>query len=223
MPSPPENRMNVVFCATLAERGVRGDPSARSELGSYLWTHWLQILRGCKSLGVYASSDDDVLDVATQLFEKIVMNDGQSLKLYERWQLEHPQQDFGDWMRIVVANAARDHVRRKLGARDGAQELPSRKRLLNEFGLAPSRVDDGFRPPYTEEQTVRQLLEFAQARLPVGHVAALSSWLSGADFDEIDQALGLAAGQGRRLLRAAIAVLRRQFHAEPSEKSDTDA
>lgn len=223
MPTDSARRIDVAFCASLARLGATGDVAARNELGSYLWPHWLDMLKGSRSLGALARSEDHVLDIATQLFAKLNEQQGHVLELYVQWQAEHHESDFGDWIRIVTANCARDYVRGQLGARTTAEGEPSPKRLLNEFVLAPTREEQGVRPPFTEEQTARELLEFAAKRLPEGHVVALSTWLEGGTFEEIEHALGLTAGQGRRLLRAAVAVLRRQFQSAISEKIDTGA
>jgi hypothetical protein len=58
---------------------------------------------------------------------------------------------------------------------------------------------------------IRQLLKYAEQALPEEQCAALALWLKGATDDEIDAELGLAAGRGRKLMRAAVATLRRRF------------
>jgi hypothetical protein len=59
---------------------------------------------------------------------------------------------------------------------------------------------------------VRQLLEFACARLPPDQYRALVLWIEDATFAEIDAAIaGAAEGEGQRLVRAAVATLRRHF------------
>jgi hypothetical protein len=120
-----------------------------------------------------------------------------------------------DWIRIVTANAVRDHLREKLGdSRAEAPEpgIPSVKRLINEFAVSTGIENIGVRPPFTAEQTARELLDYARAALPAEQFAALRLWLEGADFDEIEASLGLKEpGAGKKLVRAAVAVLRRRF------------
>jgi len=114
----------------------------------------------------------------------------------------------------VVANAVRDHVSEHLGegkAQDDAQN-PSVKRFLNEFAQALPIDRLGVRPPITAAQTARQVLDFARGSLPEDQYAALTRWVGGATFEEIEDELGLTEPDaGRKLVRAAIAVLRRRF------------
>ena len=199
-------------CADLARRGASGDGAARQELVALLWPAWLALLRHHRSLGPLASSDDHVHEVATRLFGKIADPDGRALQQYVHWAASHLDKTFADWMRIVIANLVRDYVREQLGARpDDPDSLPSAKRLLNEISLSPRADDAGIRPPFTAQQTIRQLLEFAASRLGAPQLRALDRWLQGASFDDIDTELELAPGDAQRLVRAGVAVLRRHF------------
>jgi hypothetical protein len=118
-------------------------------------------------------------------------------------------------MHIVVANAIRDHVRTTLGESKAPRtDALSVKRLLNEFAASPALKELGVRPPITAAQTARQMLEFAERRLPPDQYLALTHWIDGASFAEIEAELGEAApGQAQRLVRAAVATLRRHFSA----------
>jgi len=216
-------RMDASLCATLAHRAIGGDTTARDELIAYLWPHWIMLLTGNRSLGTFAKNEDHVRNVATLLLAKLNGNAGHGLESYASWQQMHPGQDFGDWMRIVVTNCARDYVRTQLGARTENKDAPSAKRLLNEFALAPARDEVGFRPPFTQEQTARELLEYAAARLPPNQCAAIATWLQGGTFGDIESSLGLVAGQGRLVLRSAIASLRRHFGHTDGEIDDLEA
>jgi hypothetical protein len=89
---------------------------------------------------------------------------------------------------------------------------PLAKRLLNELAKQLPLDDVGVRPPVTDAQTARQLLEFAQRELPPDQRTALLEWLQGASFEMIAETSALPGPEdAKRLVRAAVAVLRRQF------------
>ena len=93
----------------------------------------------------------------------------------------------------------------------GPGEEPSAKRFLNDFTSWEQLEERGERPPRTLAETVRELLEFASAQLPAAQVGALARWLEGADASEIGEALSVPAAEAQRLVRAAVATLRRHF------------
>lgn len=200
----------------LAMRAADGDRGAQRDLVEAMWPVWSLLVQGSRSMGSLGKSDDHVRDVLTHLVEKLSKQDGRGLRLYRPWRERHPDKGFEDWMRIVVANAVRDHVRERLGdtRAPAAPGDPSVKRLLNEFSQSPLIEKIGARPPMTAAQTARQLLEFAQDRLPADQYGALTRWIEGASFEEIEEELGLQSDAARKLVRAAIAVLRRQFAGE---------
>jgi hypothetical protein len=121
-------------------------------------------------------------------------------------------------MRIVAANLVRDYVREQMGSRRANLDEPSPKRILNEFSMSPALDELGVRPPMTAAQTARELLDFARTRLSPLQLRALALWLEGTSFDPMDQELEVAAGEGRKLLRAAVAVLRRHFAKADKEE-----
>jgi DNA-directed RNA polymerase specialized sigma24 family protein len=203
--------LDVARCEALAARAADGDVGAWKELIAELWPAWVRHVRGTRAMGPLARSDDHVHDVLAKLVDKLGHDNGRGLKLYRPWKDRHPDKSFEDWIHIVVANAVRDHVRSHLGESKEPRE-PSVKRLLNDFTASPALEALGVRPPMTAAQTARQLLEFARARLPADQYGALMQWIDGATFEEIEADLeGAEAGQGQRLVRAAVATLRRHF------------
>lgn len=196
-------------------RAADGDPGVWRELAEHLWPFWQHVVRASRAMGPLARSEDHVHDVVAALVEKLGPEGGAALGLYPAWRSANPGKTFADWIAIVTAYAVRDHVRRTLGRRKARDpELPSPKRLLNEFVTSPAADDPvlAVRPEMTAAQTARQLVAWAEDRLAPEQRSALMMWLAGAEVDEIGEALcaGDAEG-GRRLLRAAVAVLRRRF------------
>lgn len=202
--------VDLKVCNDLVPRASQGDARAARKLVEHLWPVWLGLVRRSRTMAAFAKSDDHVHNVATRMLEKIGRADGRGLRLYGPWREAHRDKTFEDWIRIVTANTVRDYVREQLGdTADRSQ--PSAKRLLNEFAASPLPEQLGYRPPITAAQTARQLAEFAATRLPEGQVQALRLWLQGSAFEEIDERLQAPAGQGRKLVRAAVAALRRHF------------
>jgi hypothetical protein len=203
-----------LHCERLAARGAEGDAGARRALVEAIWPAWVGLVRGSRAMTALGRSDDDVHDVLVKLVEKVDRGDGHTLGLYHPWRERYPDKTFADWMAIVVANTVRDYVRERLGPTRAPTlpDDPSVNRLFNEFACSPALEQLGLRPPVTAAQTARQLLEFARERLPPEQCGALMCWIDGATFAEIEEELGLDEPDGgRKLVRAAVAVLRRHF------------
>ncbi|MEZ4314325.1 MAG: hypothetical protein R3F14_40405 [Polyangiaceae bacterium] len=156
-------------------------------------------------------------NVVTSIIEKMGGGGRRGLSLYFPWRLRNVEKTFEDWLRIVATNAVRDYVRREAGdalSRERAE--PSVKRLLNEFRTSPALELLGVRPPITAAQTARELLRFADEKLPTPQLAALRLWLDGATFEEIaSEGAGTDAEEARKLVRAAVGTIRRHFAGTP--------
>jgi hypothetical protein len=210
--------VDVGLCEALAVRAADGEPEVWRDLAVHLWPFWQHTVRTSRTMGSLARSEDHVHDVVAALLEKLGPEGGAALGLYPTWRAENPDKTFEDWIRIVTAYAVRDYVRRALGRRKVRDpEEPSPKRLLNEFVASPAADDPVFavRSEMTTAQMARQLLTWAESRLSSDQRAALLMWMAGAECDEIGEALCRGDEEkGRKLLRAAIATLRRKFGGE---------
>ena len=203
--------MNGELCEKLAERAASGDASAGRPLVEHLWPVWVEMVRGSRSLGELGRSDDHVHDVIARLVEKIGRADGRGLRLYAPWRERNPEKTFEDWIRIVTKNTVRDYVRKQLGPRRPPPGVSSLKRLLDEFASSPLLEELGVRPPLTAAQTAREPAEFARTRLPTDQLRLLGAWLEGASFDDMARETGMSADDAKKLVRAAVATLRRHF------------
>jgi hypothetical protein len=199
-------------CELLAKRSAEGDTDAWKALVEHLWPHWLRIVKKSPAMRRFVSDSDGVHDVVVSLVSKIGGRGGHNLTLYSKWRERNPESTFEDWFLIVTANAVRDYVRSRASelAATRAEIDPDMKGLLND--CARSKIVDriGERPPYTAAQTARALLEYAEAELPSEQFEALSEWLQGSSFEELEPRERVEA---QKRVRAACASLRRRFAA----------
>lgn len=200
-------------CESLARRAAQGEDAAARTLVAELWPTIGRLVRAQRSLGPLARNEDHVHDVVAKVVEKMCARDGRALMLYVSWRERHADKDFHDWLRIVIKNVSRDHVRAELGdVRDRQPGEPSPKRLLNELAASPNWEHVGLRPPVTMAQTARQMMEFAQTKLTPLQLQALAAWIEGASFEDVASELALRElDDARNLVRAAVAILRRHF------------
>jgi DNA-directed RNA polymerase specialized sigma24 family protein len=203
--------LDLAFCEDSAARAVRGDADAAQRLTEHLWPFWVELVRSSRSMGSLARSEDHVHEVVVRLVGKFSRGTAPGLARYAPWRERHTDKTFGDWVRIVAKNQVRDYVREQMGAATAPAGEPSLKRLLNEFASSPALEELGERPPLTAAQTARQLLEFAARRLPQDQLRVLGLWLEGATFEEMAEGGERDPDDARRLLRAAVATLRREF------------
>ncbi|HEY4157498.1 MAG TPA: hypothetical protein VGM29_05350 [Polyangiaceae bacterium] len=207
----PASAADVARFEALAARAADRDEAARKELIERLWPDWISIVSSSRSMGKMARSEDHVHEVVTLAIEKLCKGDARALKLFVAWRERNADKTFFDWIRIVTKNVIRDYVREQLGSSRTPGDELSVKRLLNEFASSPALDEQSFRPPLTATQTARQLLEFAEQRLPADQLHALRSWLAGSSFEDISGELEQGTEDARKLLRAAVATLRREF------------
>lgn len=206
---------DLASLAGYVPRVVGGDALAWQELVARLEPHLLQLLRRGRTLGPMRHNVDDCRAVMIDVLERLRRDDFRGLRLFRPWADANPGKDFGDWIRIVTVNIARDHVSSRLG------EAPRNKRMLNTLASLLPRDDDerlGFRPAMTSEQLARELLEYAARTLDPAQLRALCRWIEGASFAELADELGLAAPRDAdKLVRAALARLRRRFEDQADE------
>jgi DNA-directed RNA polymerase specialized sigma24 family protein len=198
----------------LTRATLRGDPRAFARLSLLVWP----------LVQTYArrSQPRDAEEVAQELYarllERLEAEDFAALRTYEAWRARHPEKGLADWVRIVVANLSRDWRRERVGRRPahGGSVVPSAKRILNEIGALMPLDDLSYRPRITSAQTAKQILEFAAEHLPPLQRRALAAWIEGHSFEELSARTGIEDERAAvRLVRAALATLRRRFGTQP--------
>jgi hypothetical protein len=188
---------------------VGGDSAAWHEFVTQLEPRVLRLLRRSRTLGPMRTNADDCRAVMISVLERLKKDDYRGLRLFQPWMDAHPGKDFGDWIRIVTINMARDHVSARLGG--GGLN----KRMLNTLASLLPDGDDhrlAYRPAMTHEQLARELLDHAERALDTAQLLALRRWMEGASFGELAAELGASTPrEAEKIVRAALAKLRRQF------------
>ncbi len=194
----------------LAYRALAQESGAWHAFVELVWPLLLRAAATTRSMRGHAT-EDHIRNVASEVMESLGAQACRGLTRYPPWRARNPDKDIGDWLRVVVANTARDYLRKEFGHAPSSSTEPHPKALLNEFFRALPE-DAGSRPAVTTAQTARKILEFARDQLPEKQLLVLKKWLEGDDFEEIAEILTLAdADEARRLIRAAVATIRRQF------------
>lgn len=200
-------------CEELVKASAGGDGAAWTALVKEIWPYLIHLAKSSRSMGAMARSEDHVRNVVTAVVAKLGRDDRRGLNLSLSWCARNTSKGFDDWLRVVTTNVIRDYVRHELGdalSRTGAE--PSVTGFLNEFRTSPILDSLGIRPPITAAQTARELLQFAENHLPALQLSALRAWLDGHELGEIAEQGALPdADEARKLVRAAIATLRRHF------------
>lgn len=207
---------DLATLAAYVPRVVGGDGAAWQQLVVELEPRLIQLLRRSRTLGPMRHNLDDCRAVMINVLERLKKDDYRGLRLFRPWADANPGKDFGDWIRIVTVNLARDHVSSRLGAAEQRDDEPPRnKRMLNTLAsLLPGSDDQrlAFRPMMTDAQLTRELLEYAARSLDPTQLRGLRRWMEGASFAELAVELGLATPRDAdKLVRAALARLRRHF------------
>ena len=202
--------------AAYVPRVIGGDEAAWKELVVQLEPHLMALLRRSRTLGPMRHNVDDCRAVMISVLERLKKDDYRGLRLFQPWVAANPEKGFGDWIRIVTVNIARDHVSSRLGAAKRADDEPPRnKRMLNTLASLLPADDDhrlAFRPLMTNDLLARELMEYAARTLDRDQLRALQLWIEGASFEELAAKLDLPRPQdANRLVRAALARLRRHF------------
>jgi len=195
-------------------RVVVGDVAAWKELVVQLEPLLLQLLRRSRTLGPLRHSIDDCRAVMISVLERLSKDDFRGLRLFQPWADVNPDKDFGDWIRIVTVNIARDHMTARLGGAARDSDTPNKRMLNTLASLLPADDDNrlAFRPAMTDVQVARELLEYAARSLESTQLRALRLWMDGASHDTIASELELASPRDAdKLVRAALARLRRHF------------
>jgi hypothetical protein len=216
MVTPLADSNHFASLAIHVPRVIAGDVAAWKELVVRLEPLLVEFLQRGRTLGPLRQSVDDCRAVMISVLERLSKDDFRSLRLYQPWADVNPGKDFGDWIRIVTVNIARDHMSARLGgAPSPDQDAPLNKRMLNTLAsLLPSDDDNrlAFRPSMTNVQVARELLEYAARTLEPTQLRALRRWMDGASHDEVALEMGLASPRDAdKLVRAALARLRRHF------------
>lgn len=203
-------------CERLIE-GVRSITSAEwRDLVALLWPELTRTLRASRAMVALAKSEDHVRNAAVLVLDKLGKDGCRVASLYRPWRDAHPDKSLRHWLTIVTTNVARDYVKERTGRAEGS---PDKRLLASLATFLPEGDDlDALVPSSmlsaTSSHAAHELLRWADERLTPEQRTALGAWLEGASFEEIAIQVRVADGSAaKRVLRAAIAVLRRHADA----------
>jgi len=200
----------------LVDATLAGDEAAWQRLWQAVEPTLLAILRQPRVLGRLAHSEDDCRNVAVAVMARLHAHQFARLAQYAAARRDNPALPFLAWLTVVTRRVAVDYLRSHEAYVDRRHERDaSSPGAWRQIGTLPSDSQlPGGRPPITGLGTAREVYAVASAELPVEQRAALAAWLEGATFDEIP-ARG-APRAAAKLVRAAVASLRRRFREEPT-------
>ena len=180
---------DLASLAGYVPRVVGGESSAWPELVAQLEPLLIKLLRRSRALGPLRHNLDDCRAVMSNVLERLQKDNYRGLRLFQPWADANPGKSFGDWIRIVTINIARDHVSSRLDAERAAHMHFARARL-----------------------------EHAARSLEPAQFLALRRWLDGASSDELATELELETPRDAdKLVRAALASLRMHLGARAHE------
>lgn len=183
----------------LLRDAARGCEASRKSLLSLLWGELEALVRGDRGMRRLRRSHDHVADVVVNAAEKL----SRGWTGYLDWSQRNPEKKIRDWVRIVTKNAIRDYLR---------QIIP--RLTLTDCASSAGLEDCIAGQPFEIASETREVVDFAEARLPVPQLRSLTLWLQGCGFDEVGAALGCNVDRARLDISAAIAALRRHFRKD---------
>lgn len=202
--SPAVGGLDSVELTRLLPGVLGGEAAAWQAFVAALEPALVQLLSRSRVMGHLRENVDDCRAVVVAVLERLKKNDFRALRLFAPWMEVHPGKGFGDWIRIVATNRARDHV-------------TARAVLETLRTLTDSLEGVGRRPAFTDAMQARQILDFAEGSLPIEQLRALRAWMEGASFEDVARGQGLGGARGaERLVRSALARLRRRFPQRPA-------
>jgi DNA-directed RNA polymerase specialized sigma24 family protein len=200
----------------LVSATLAGDETAWQQLWQAVEPTLHAVVRQPRVLGRLAQSEDDCRNVAVAVMARLRADRFARLAQYTAARQHNPALPFLAWLAVVTRRVAIDYLRGHEAYVDRRHDRDaSSPGAWRQIGALPSDSQlTGGRPPVTGRGTAREVYAVASAELPVEQRAALAAWLEGATFDEIP-ARG-APRRAEKLMRAAVASLRRRFREEPT-------
>jgi hypothetical protein len=190
------------------QAAARGEAGATRRFIELMWPWLLGFIRASRLMRQLRRDEDHVMTVAERVVTRLIAEDGRRLGTYGAWRLANASKTVLDWVRIIATNVMRSYL---VEQRVDVGGMPSRKHLLNEFIKCKAAEEVGFRPPTTDAQTARELVEFAQAQLETMNLRILELWLHGSTVDEISSELQLERNKAYRMHVETLATLRQRF------------
>jgi DNA-directed RNA polymerase specialized sigma24 family protein len=179
-----------------------------------LWTEiepqLSRIVAQPRFLGRLGQREDDRHNIVVAVMGRLRANRLDRLRLYLAAKHDNPRLRFMSWLRVVAKRVGIDYLRAHPEyVRRTREDASTPGRWIEPATLPPASQLAGERPPVTDHNTVRELLEIART-FPAAQRRALELWASSESFAAIAHALGMATpAEAERTVRSAIERLRR--------------
>lgn len=176
----------------------------------------LRIVAQPQFLARLGQREDDRRNIVVAVMARLRGDNFQRLRVYLEARRENPRLRFISWLRVVAKRVGIDYLRAHpdyVRRTDPNASTPGR--WVDAGTLPPASQLVGGRPPVTNRETARKLLEFVAGAVPEAQARALELWAHGESFAEIARAIGLAsAREAEKSVRAALERLRRKYREE---------
>jgi DNA-directed RNA polymerase specialized sigma24 family protein len=195
---------------------IDGDELGWKRLWRALEPLLLRMLAQPRVFGRLSQREDDRRDVVVAVMGRLRADDFHRLRLYREAKCADAELRFPSWLRVVAKRVSIDHIRAhpEWMRRTEPDASAAGRWVASETLPPPSRIG-GDRPPITNHQAAREVLEQARATVDDVQFRALELWSSGESFEDIAGAMGLGdASQAQKVVRAAIGRVRRKCVAQ---------
>lgn len=197
----------------LVVRASAGDEAGWQALWAAIELPLTRIIGNRRFLGHLGTREDDRRSIIVAVMGRLRAENFQRLRVYLDARKDNPQLSFLSWLRVVAKRVGIDYLRAHpdyVRRHDADRSTPGA--WVNASPLPPASQIGGERPPVTEQNTVAQLLRYAQAAIAEPQLTALRMWAQSETFDTIARALNFAsAAEAERIVRSGLARLRRHF------------
>lgn len=199
---------------------VDGDERAWGTLWQAIEPRLLGLVRKPSFSGPLSGRDDDCRNIVLGVMARLRDDDFRRLRGYIGAKQAKPSMRLIPWLIVMTKRVCIDYLRStdQYIDRRRQRDASSPGRWIDNDPLPPASRAHGERPPFTVRGTAREILSYCGHALGHEQRAALELWTEGASADDIASALSLPdAASASRLVRAAVARLRRHYRAAEPE------
>jgi len=195
---------------------IEGDELAWQRLWRDVEPMLLRMLAQPSVFGRLSQREDDRRDVCVAVMARLRAESFHRLRLYVDAKRANPELQFQTWLRVVAKRVGIDHIRaHPEWLRRSEPDASAVGRWVAPETLPPPSRVGGARPPMTNHQAAREVLEQARAVVDDLQFRVLELWSSGESFEDIAAEMQLRdAAHAQKIVRATIERVRRRCRVE---------